>query len=157
LAERERDCSRRGTAAHPSLTLGAALCASNFAPQSCRTHGCFMFSGSNPAMAAAHPDGSRFEESAVKSGGREGFIPLPEVHELKRFSNIPEYPYLRKYPHTEWPRSLNNWSTPRLASSNILARQDEAFLVHDGRGASTMIAMPTSAIPAPAKSHNVGR
>jgi len=33
-----------------------------------------------------------------KFGGREGFIPLPEVHELKRFSNIPEYPYLRKYP-----------------------------------------------------------
>jgi hypothetical protein len=29
---------------------------------------------------------------------REGFIPLPEVHELQRFSNIPEYPYLRKYP-----------------------------------------------------------
>lgn len=29
---------------------------------------------------------------------REGFIPLPEVHEIKRFSNIPEYPYLRKYP-----------------------------------------------------------
>jgi hypothetical protein len=28
---------------------------------------------------------------------REGFIPLPEVHELKRFSNIPENPYLRKY------------------------------------------------------------
>jgi hypothetical protein len=28
---------------------------------------------------------------------REGFIPLPEVHEIKRFSNIPEYPYLRKY------------------------------------------------------------
>jgi hypothetical protein len=28
---------------------------------------------------------------------REGFIPLPEVHELQRFSNIPEYPYLRKY------------------------------------------------------------
>ena len=29
---------------------------------------------------------------------REGFIPLPKVHELQRFSNIPEYPYLRKYP-----------------------------------------------------------
>jgi hypothetical protein len=35
---RERDCSRRGTVAHPSLTLGTALRASNFAPQSCRTH-----------------------------------------------------------------------------------------------------------------------
>jgi hypothetical protein len=30
-------------------------------------------------------------------GGREGFIPLPEVHEIKRLSNVPEYPYLRKY------------------------------------------------------------
>jgi hypothetical protein len=29
---------------------------------------------------------------------REGFIPLPKVHELQRFSDIPEYPYLRKYP-----------------------------------------------------------
>jgi hypothetical protein len=28
---------------------------------------------------------------------REGFIALPEVHEIKRLSNIPEYPYLRKY------------------------------------------------------------
>jgi hypothetical protein len=32
----------------------------------------------------------------VIGGEREGFIPLPEVHEIKRFSNIPEYPYLRK-------------------------------------------------------------
>jgi hypothetical protein len=34
---RERDCSGRGTALHPSLTRGTALRASNFAPQSCRT------------------------------------------------------------------------------------------------------------------------
>jgi hypothetical protein len=30
-------------------------------------------------------------------GEREGFIPLSKMHELQRFSNIPEYPYLRKY------------------------------------------------------------
>ena len=35
--------------------------------------------------------------SVRKSGGREGFIPLPEVHEIKRLSNIPEYSYLGKY------------------------------------------------------------
>jgi hypothetical protein len=56
-----------------------------------------MFSGSNPAMAAAHPDGSRFEESAVKSGGREGFIPAPGELVSKGLFELSEYPYLRKY------------------------------------------------------------
>jgi hypothetical protein len=56
-----------------------------------------MFAGSNPSRAAARLAEHAVEELEVKFGGREGFIPLPEVHELKRFSNIPENPYLRKY------------------------------------------------------------
>jgi hypothetical protein len=34
---------------------------------------------------------------SLKIGGREGFIPAPKEHELKRLLNIREYPYLRKY------------------------------------------------------------
>jgi hypothetical protein len=34
---------------------------------------------------------------AEELAGERDSYRLPEVHEIKRFSNIPEYPYLRKY------------------------------------------------------------
>jgi hypothetical protein len=70
-------------------------------------------------------------DSVEKSGGREGFIPLPEVHELKRFSNIPEYPYLRKYPSAKTSMMRGDrrlFSTPighlRLNSGEVWRRHD---------------------------------
>lgn len=98
---RERDCSRRGTVAHPSLTLGTALRASRFAPQISRTR-LFLCSRVRIPRGQWHcPADHAVDFSTVKSGGREGFIPLPKVHELQRFANIPEYSYLRKYLDTK--------------------------------------------------------
>jgi len=68
----ERDCSRLGTTAHPSLSLGAALRASNFAPQSCRTHACFIFEGSNPGGAPRADSDVLGRVLAVNSGGERG-------------------------------------------------------------------------------------
>ena len=113
----ERDCSWRGTATHPSLTLGTALRASSFAPQSCRTK---LVSCSRvripPTTPRAVSDVLR-RVLAVNSGGREGFIPAPGELVSKGFFELPEYPYLRKYLATK--RKFR--PLPRLP---FLSRQD---------------------------------
>jgi hypothetical protein len=70
-----------------------------------------------------------------KIGGREGFIPLSEVLELKRFSNTPEYPYLRKYPSLEgalWlleSQSAHKFYCSTLTTPSIALKHSLYFLV----------------------------
>jgi hypothetical protein len=72
----ERDCSGRGTGPHPSLALGAALHASRFAPQICRTQSRFMFSGSNPGRAPRADSSVLRRELAMNIGGERGLLAL---------------------------------------------------------------------------------
>ncbi len=110
-------------------SLGTALRASRFAPQICRTR---LFSSSRIRIPrwqrhalGKHAD----EEPEVKFGGREGFIPLPEVHELQRFSNIPEYPYLRKYPPKK--RRLKRCDGSFFITTEDLQLRSHSGVVHD--------------------------
>lgn len=67
----ERDCSRLGTAAHPSRSLGAALCASRFAPQICRTR---LFLSSRVRIFSAISEAVATPLSGRGAKGREGLF-----------------------------------------------------------------------------------
>src|SRR5688572_15188946 len=82
---RERDGDRPLSRARART----ALRASRIAPQICRTRLVSCSRVRIPRGPWYLPAKYAVEEPEVKFGGREGFISLPEVHELQRLSNIP--------------------------------------------------------------------